>query len=75
MKVHGKNSLHLSHPTFPFDIDMKKEKITPYDELSEIPVTLIKFQPKEHLFYMDKTYADAVKNKKKRIKNNTLKVR
>lgn len=62
-------------PTFAFDIDMKKEKITPYDELSEIPVTLIKFQPKDNIFYMDKTYAEAIKNKKKKIKQNTLKVR
>lgn len=51
--------------TFAFDVDLKKEKITPYGELSEIPVTLIKYQSDKNVFYMDKTYEDAVDNKKK----------
>ncbi|MBL4707553.1 MAG: hypothetical protein JKY48_03835 [Flavobacteriales bacterium] len=67
--------LKFKVPTFTFDIHLKKEKITRYDELSEIPVTLIKYQPKDKVFYMDKTYEDAVKNKKDRIKNNTIQVR
>lgn len=52
-------------PTFAFYVHLEDEEITPYDELSEIPVTLMKYQPKKVEFYMDKSYADAVKNKKK----------
>ena len=62
-------------PTFGFDVHLKKDKITPYDELSEIPVTLIKFQPKKKGFYMDKTYENALKNKKRSIKENGLQMR
>lgn len=62
-------------PVFSFDVVLKKEKITRYDELSEIPVTLIKYQPKKGEFYMDKTYEQAVKSKKEKIKANTIDVR
>jgi len=64
--------LTVKVPTFTFDVYLKKEKITPYDELSEIPVTLIKYNTKRQEFYMDKAYEEAVKNKKKRLKENTL---
>jgi len=62
-------------PTFGFDVHLKKEKITRYDELSEIPVTFIKYQPKKKVFYMDKTYEDAVENKIEDIKKNSLRIR
>ncbi len=62
-------------PAFGFDVYLKKEKITPYDELSEIPVTLIKYHPNKKEFYMDKTYENALKNKKKHIKENDILVR
>ena len=62
-------------PAFTFDVDLKKVKVTPYAELSEIPVTLIKYQTDKKVFYMDKTYEDAVDTKNKRIKGNTFKVR
>lgn len=64
--------LKFKVPTFSFDVFLKKEKITPYDELAEIPVTLIKYQPKKKVFYMDKTYENAIKNKKRSIKESGL---
>ena len=67
--------LKIKIPTFGFDVYLKVEEITPYDELSEIPVTLIKYKPKKKAFYMDKGYENAVKNKKKRIKENILIIR
>ena len=67
--------LDFKVPTFAFDVDLKKEKITPYGELTEIPVTLIKYQPNKKVFYMDKTYEDAVESKKDKIKGNMLKMR
>ncbi len=67
--------LKFKIPTFAFDVQLKKEKITRYDELSEIPVTLIKYQPEKKAFYIDKSYANAVKNKKSEIKRNTIDVR
>lgn len=62
-------------PPFAFDVVLKKEKITRYDEMSEIPVTLIKYDKRRDAFYMDKTYSDALKSKKKKIENNSIKVR
>lgn len=62
-------------PAFSFEVVLKKEKITRYDELSEIPVTLIKYQPRKGEFYMDKAYEQAIKNKKQKIKDNTIDVR
>lgn len=62
-------------PIFSFDVHLKKEKTTVYDELSEIPVTLIKYQPETNVFYMDKTYEDAIENKKRRIKESGLQMR
>ncbi len=75
--INTKKTQHLKHkiPVFAFDVYLKKEKITPYDELSEIPVTYIKYQPKKKKFYMDKTYEDAIKNQKRRIKESGLKMR
>ena len=67
--------LKLKLPTFTFDVYLKKEKITPYDELSEIPVTYVKYQAKKEVFYMDKTYAQVIKRKKKEIKENSFLVR
>tara|TARA_B110000503_G_C7149757_1_gene414614 strand:- start:2125 stop:2616 length:492 start_codon:yes stop_codon:yes gene_type:complete len=67
--------LDFKIPIFAFDVDLKKEKITPYGELTEIPVTLIKYQPDKKVFYMDKTYEDAVENKKNKIKGSMLKLR
>lgn len=62
-------------PTFTFDVHLKVEEITPYDEMSEIPVTLIKYQPKKEVYYMDKTYKAVLKNKKRRIKESMLQIR
>ena len=67
--------LDFKVPTFAFHVHLEEEEITPYDELSQIPVTLIKYQPKKKEFYMDKAYANAVKAKKKKIKANTLQIR
>lgn len=70
--INTKNTKHLKFkvPDFGFDVVLKKEKITAYDELSDIPVTLIKYQAEKRVFYMDKTYEDALKRKKKEIKEN-----
>jgi hypothetical protein len=62
-------------PIFSFDIHLEVEEITPYDELSEIPVTYVKYQAKKEVFYMDKTYAQVIKRKKKEIKENSFLVR
>ena len=62
-------------PAFGFDVYLKKEKITRFDELSEIPVTLIKYDTKRAAFYMDKTYEEALKNKEKQIENDSYPVR
>lgn len=75
INMKGTQDLDFRVPVFAFHVHLEEEEITPYDELSEIPVTLIKFQPKKKEFYMDKTYANAVKAKKKEIKSNTLKIR
>ena len=64
--------LSFSVPTFGFDVYLKKEKVTPYGELNEIPVTFIKYQAKKKVFYMDKTYEEALKNKEKRIKEEDI---
>lgn len=71
----GTRDLTAKVPAFAFDVYLKKEKITRYDELSEIPVTLIKYQAQKGVFYIDKTYEDAVENKKIRIEENTIPVR
>jgi hypothetical protein len=75
--INTKNTSKLKYkvPAFGFDVHLEDEEITPYDELSEIPVTLIKFQPKKEVFYMDKTYGNVVKDQKKKIKDNTLIIR
>lgn len=75
--ISTKNTKELDFkvPVFAFDVYLEEEKITPYDELSEIPVTLIKYHKKKQEFYMDRTYANAVKNKRKEIKNSMLKQR
>ncbi len=75
IKTKGTQNVKFKIPTFGFDVYLKKEKITPYDELSEIPVTLIKYQPKKKVFYMDKTYENAIKKKKKSIKEGGLQQR
>jgi hypothetical protein len=75
VNTRGTEKLKFKMPVFAFDIHLKKEKVTRYDELSEIPVTLIKYQPSKRAFYMDKTYEEAVENKKKKIKNNTIQPR
>ena len=62
-------------PSFSFYVHLDVEEITPYDELSEIPVTLIKYQSKRKEFYMDKVYANVIKNKRKEIKANMLVIR
>lgn len=67
--------LDVKVPVFSFDIHLEVEEITPYDELSEIPVTYIKYQSKKEVFYMDKTYAQVIKRKKKEIKENSFLVR
>ncbi len=72
--INTKNTKDLKEkvPAFAFDIVLKKEKRTPYDELAEIPVTLIKYQAKKNEFYMDKTYEQVIKNQKRRIKESGL---
>jgi len=67
--------LNFKVPVFSFDIHLEVEEITPYDELSEIPVTYVKYQSKKEVFYMDKTYARVIKRKKKEIKENSFLVR
>lgn len=71
----GTEKIKSKIPAFAFDVFLKKEKRTIYDELSEIPVTLIKYQLKKNIFYMDKTYSAVIKNLKTRIKDNQLKMR
>lgn len=68
----GTEKVKSKIPAFAFDVYLKKEKRTMYDELSEIPVTLIKYQPNKKIFYMDKTYESVIKNQKKRIKENSF---
>jgi hypothetical protein len=68
----GTGNLSFKVPAFAFDVYLKKDKVTPYDELSEIPVTLIKYQPEKKEFYMDKTYEEVIKNKKKELKEGGL---
>lgn len=72
IKTTGTQKLNFKIPVFAFDVYLKEEKITLYDELSEIPVTLIKYNPKKKVYYMDKTYSNAVKKKKKEIKENSF---
>jgi hypothetical protein len=62
-------------PVFAFDVYLEEEAITPYDELSELPVTLVKYQVKKKVFYMDKAYTQVIKSKKKEIKQNTFLIR
>lgn len=75
--INTKNTQELDFkiPSFGFDVYLKKEKPGPLEEMNEIPVTLIKYDPKKKEFYMDKTYEDAVKNKKNRIKESTPRLR
>lgn len=75
IKTRHTQNLKFKIPVFAFDVYLKKEKRTPYDELSEIPVTLIKYQPKKKVFYMDKTYQATIKNMKRRIKEKKFQVR
>ncbi|KAA3652952.1 MAG: carboxypeptidase regulatory-like domain-containing protein [Bacteroidetes bacterium] len=75
IKTKHTEELEFKVPVFDFDVYLKKEKNTPYDELLEIPVTLIKYNPEKKAFYMDKTYEDAIANKEQRIKDNTLQIR
>ena len=70
-----KQYMNVKVPVFSFDIHLEVEEITPYDELSEIPVTYVKYQAKKEVFYMDKTYAQVIKRKKKEIKENSFLVR
>ena len=49
-------------PAFAFYVHLEDEGITPYDELSEIPVTLIKYRPTKDEFFMDRTFYDALKS-------------
>jgi len=72
VKTAGTQKLSFNIPTFSFDVVLKKEKPGPHNELSEIPVTLIKYQPEKKEFYMDKDYANTVKSMKKSIKENGL---
>lgn len=72
IKTKGTQNLDSSVPTFGFDVYLKKEKPGPHNELAEIPVTLIKYQPKKGEFYMDKTYASTIKNMKKNMKESGL---
>ncbi len=57
-------------PNFKFDVGLKKDKRSKYDELYEIPVALIKYDRKKQAFYMDDTYGDLLDRKKKRLREN-----
>lgn len=69
------HDLKFKLPVFGFDVYLKREKVTPYDELSKIPVTLIKYNPKKKAFYMDKNYENTIKNMKRNIKESKLQMR
>jgi len=71
----GTKNLKVKVPTFGFDVYLEEEEITKFDELSEIPVTLIKYQPKKEEFYMDKTYGEVIKSQRQKIKDNSLDLR
>ena len=59
-------------PKFGFDVNLKKHKPGPDEELSKMPVVLIKYQAEKKEFYMDKDYSTAIKYKKKRVKETGL---
>lgn len=68
----GTAKLGFNVPKFGFDVNLKKHKPGPDEELSKIPVVLIKYQPEKREFYMDDTYGDTIKNKKRRVKETGL---
>lgn len=68
----GTDKLGFKVPSFGFDVSLKKMKPGPHQELSKIPVTLIKYQPEKKEFYMDEDYSSTIKNKKKKIKETGL---
>ena len=72
IKTMGTKEINFKIPTFSFDVYLKKEKPGPHNKLSEIPVTLIKYQPEKKEFYMDKDYENTVKNIEKNIKESGL---
>lgn len=53
---------------FEFDVYLKKDKESDYDELYEITVALIKYQAKRKAFYMDDNYEHVIDLKKDKIK-------
>lgn len=63
--------LEQEPPNFKFDVVLKKDKRSKYDELYEIPVALIKYDHKKQAFYMDDTYEDLIDRKKKRLRENS----
>jgi|GEM_PF-2145221 len=68
----GTKELDFKVPKFGFDVNLKKFKPGPEEELSKIPVALIKYQEKDKQFYLDKDYKNTVKNKKRRDKETGL---
>jgi hypothetical protein len=62
--------LEQQPPNFKFDVVLKKDKRSKYDELYEIPVALIKYDEKKQAFYMDDTYGDLLDRKKKKLQEN-----
>jgi hypothetical protein len=72
INTNGTEKLNFQVPSFGFDVYLKRIKLGPNEELSKIPVTLIKYQPEKQEFYMDKDYSSTLKNKKKRMKETGL---
>lgn len=72
INTNGTEKLDFKIPTFGFDVNLKKYKQGPDEELSKLPVVLIKYQPEKKEFYMDDTYKDTIRNKKRRMKETGL---
>ena len=68
----GTKNLGFKVPKFGFDVNLKKYKPGPDEELSKMPVVLIKYQTEKKEFYMDKDYETAIEYKKKRVKETGL---
>ncbi|MEQ8910142.1 MAG: hypothetical protein RIC95_13175 [Vicingaceae bacterium] len=64
-------ALKFKLKTFDFDVYLKKDKKSKYDELNEIPVALIKYDDSRKAFYMDDHYDDVIDRKKDKIKKKS----
>lgn len=64
-------SLSFKLKTFDFDVIMKKDKPSKYDELNDIPVALIKYDESRKAFYMDEHYGGLIDRKKDKIREKS----